>query len=72
MKNHNSDFDTFKVVSESSSFQSILNWSFFFVELWGEKMADKLWIFGKIKQQRTSEYHYFRIFQILLIQLQLK
>ena len=72
MKNHNSDFDTFKVVSESSSFQSILKWSFFFVELWGEKMANKLWIFGKIKQQRTSEYHYFRIFQILLNQLQLK
>ena len=72
MKNHNSDFDTFKVVSESSSFQSILKWSFFCIELWGEKMADKLWIFGKIKQQRTSEYHYFRIFQILLNQLQLK
>lgn len=40
MKTKNSDFDTFKIVSESSSFQSILKWSFFFVELWGEKMAD--------------------------------
>ena len=72
MKNHNSDFDTFKVVSESSSFQSILKWSFFCIKLWGEKIADKLWIFGKNKQLRTSEYHYFRIFQILLNQLQLK
>jgi hypothetical protein len=34
MKTNNSDFDTFKVVSESSSFQSILKWSIFFVELW--------------------------------------
>lgn len=39
MNTNQSDIESFKVVSESSSFQSILKWSFFFVKLWGEKIA---------------------------------
>jgi len=56
MMTSKSNNESFKVVSESSSVQSILKWSFFFIKLWLEKCNDKFdfWIKSNHEKCRNN------------------